>query len=69
MTNPFSLSFGREPLSFIERGRQSREIIDSFSEENTAWQVYMITGVRGTGKTVMLHDIAKYFRKETDWIV
>ena len=69
MTNPFSLSFGREPLSFIERGRQSREIIDSFSEENPACQVYMITGVRGAGKTVMLTDIAKYFRKENDWIV
>ena len=26
MTNPFSLSFGKEPLSFIERGRQSRLI-------------------------------------------
>lgn len=46
MTNPFSLSFGKEPLSFIERGRQSREIIDSFSEENPSCQVYMITGVQ-----------------------
>ena len=69
MTNPFSLSFGKEPLSFIERGRQSREITDSFSEENPSCQVYMITGVRGSGKTVMLTDIAKHFRKEKDWIV
>lgn len=69
MTNPFSLSFGKEPLSFIERGRQSREIIDSFSEENPSCQVYMITGVRGSGKTVLLTDIAKHFRKEADWIV
>ena len=29
----------------------------------------MITGVRGSGKTVMLTDIAKHFRKEKDWIV
>lgn len=69
MTNPFSLSFGKEPLSFIERGRQSREIIDSFVEENPSCQVYMLTGVRGSGKTVMLTDIAKHFRKERDWIV
>lgn len=69
MTNPFSLSFGKEPLSFIERGRQSREIIDGFSEENPSFQVYMITGVRGSGKTVMLTDIAKHFRKEKDWVV
>lgn len=69
MTNPFSLSFGKEPLSFIERGRQSREIIDGFSEENPSCQVYMITGVRGSAKTVMLTDIAKHFCKEKDWIV
>lgn len=29
----------------------------------------MLTGVRGSGKTVMLTDIAKHFRKERDWIV
>ena len=29
----------------------------------------MITGVRGSAKTVMLTDIAKHFRKEKDWIV
>lgn len=69
MTNPFSLSFGKEPLSFIERGRQSREIIDGFSEVNPSCQVYMITGVRGSGKTVMLTDIAKHFRREKDWVV
>ena len=46
MTNPFPLSFGKEPLSFIERGRQSREIIDGFSEKNPSCQVYMITGVQ-----------------------
>ena len=69
MTNPFSLSFGKDPLSFLERGRQSREIIDSFVEENPSCQVYMLTGVRGSGKTVMLTDIAKHFRKERDWIV
>jgi hypothetical protein len=69
MQNPFSLSFGKEPISFIERGKQSREIIDSFSDENPSYQVCMITGVRGSGKTVMLTDIAKYFRESKDWIV
>ena len=32
-------------------------------------QVYMITGVRGTGKTVFLTDSAGYFKKEKNWIV
>jgi hypothetical protein len=29
----------------------------------------MITGVRGSGKTVMLTDIAKHFRENEGWIV
>ena len=29
----------------------------------------MITGVRGSGKTVMLTDISKHFKNEKDWIV
>ena len=28
----------------------------------------MITGVWGSGKTVMLTDISKHFRKDKDWI-
>jgi ribosomal protein L20A (L18A) len=69
MQNPFSLSFGKEPMSFIERGKQRNEIIESFSEENPPYQVCMITGVRGAGKTVMLTEIAKHFREIEGWIV
>ena len=29
----------------------------------------MITGVRRSGKTVMLTDISKHFKNEKDWIV
>lgn len=48
--NPFSLSFGKEPVSLINRNVQSYEIIDTFEDENPAYQVCMITGVRGSGK-------------------
>lgn len=57
--NPFSLSFGKEPVSLINRNVQSYEIIDTFEDENPAYQVCMITGVRGSGKTVMLTEINK----------
>lgn len=69
MENPFSLSFGKEPLSLIDRDRQKREVLDAFQGENPANQVCMITGVRGSGKTVMLTEIAKYFREKPEWIV
>ena len=69
MQNPFSLSFGKTPLSLIDREYQKAEIINSFEGENPATQVYMITGLRGSGKTVMMTDIAKHFRDQKDWIV
>lgn len=69
MQNPFSLSFGKEPLSLINRDLQKSEIIDSFQSDNPATQVCMITGLRGSGKTVILTEIAKYFEQQKDWIV
>lgn len=69
MQNPFSLSFGKKPLSLIDREYQKAEIINSFEGENPASQIYMITGLRGSGKTVMLTDVAKHFRKQDSWTV
>ena len=37
--NPFSLSFGKEPVSLINRNVQSYEIIDTFEDENPTYQV------------------------------
>ena len=67
--NPFSLSFGRTPASYISRDYQSGEILDSFTSENPAYQVCMITGVRGSGKTVALSAIASRLREDSHWIV
>ena len=36
--NPFSLSFGKEPVSLINRNVQSYEIIDTFEDENPTYQ-------------------------------
>ena len=49
--NPFSLSFGKEPINAIRQDMQINEIVEGFTSENPAFQVCMITGVRGTGKT------------------
>ena len=69
MSNPFTLSFGKEPTEFISRLSQTAEILDDFSSLNPASQVYMITGVRGSGKTVMLTMIKKELEKNKEWIV
>lgn len=67
--NPFSLSFGRKPAQYISRLVQTEEIIEDFQQDRPVSQVYMITGVRGAGKTVFMTNIAHEFEEEEDWIV
>ena len=68
MNNPFELTFGIKPNNYISRLRQSDEIVSNFTSE-TGNKVFLITGVRGTGKTVLLSHISKQFENEKDWIV
>lgn len=53
--------------NYISRLQQLKEIISVF--ENSTNHVYMITGVRGTGKTVLLTHVAEYFECKKDWMV
>lgn len=67
--NPFSLTFGKEPVDAISRDKQRNEIVDGFTAENPEFHVCMITGVRGSGKTVMMTEVSAEIRKGKDWIV
>ena len=67
--NPFSISFGREPGSAVSRMAQTSVIEESFSAQNPPVMAYMLTGVRGSGKTVLLTELSNRFRKQKDWIV
>lgn len=69
MDNPFTLTFGKEPLSFISREQEMAEITEGFRQEHPDNQVMMITGVRGSGKTVTLTVISNEIRKTKNWIV
>ena len=66
--NPYNMIFGKEPPQIISRITQSSEVLMSFQEEPPEQQIYMITGVRGCGKTVFMTEIAKELSGE-DWIV
>lgn len=68
MANPFTITFGRKPEEMIERFPQKNEILDSFTAENANQQIYIITGIRGCGKTVLMTEIAERLRREKDWI-
>jgi signal recognition particle GTPase len=66
MNNPFTISFGRQPLRFISRLVEINEVTENFSQIPPSNQVFMITGVRGSGKTMMITEIAKRFAEQND---
>ncbi|MCI5826657.1 MAG: ATP-binding protein [Lachnospiraceae bacterium] len=69
MNNPFTLSFGKKPVQFISRITQTNEIVENFKADVPSNQIYMLTGVRGSGKTVLMTTIANMLREEENWIV
>ncbi len=69
MNNPFTLSFGKKPLQYISRISQTNEIIENFTAQDPSNQIYMITGVRGSGKTVMMTGIANQLKIDEKWVV
>lgn len=69
MTNPYSLVFGETPKQMISRVVQEDQIIKTFKSDSPSQRIFMITGIRGAGKTVFMTNIAKSFKSEDDWIV
>ena len=67
--NPFSLSFGKEPVEAIRRDKQLNEIVEGYTSANPEFQVCMITGVRGSGKTVFMTEVSSEIKNNKDWIV
>lgn len=67
--NPFSTTFGREPDNLIARLEEQQKIIDIFSSDKPSENTFIITGVRGTGKTVLLSTVYNHFKDEDSWVV
>ena len=67
--NPFCLMFGRPPYSLIEREEPYQTIIDTFNSDTPSTFAYIISGILGSGKTVMLSQIANHFSSKKNWIV
>lgn len=67
--NPFTLTFGKQPPLLISRGAETQDIFNTYNSENPVTQTYLIEGIRGSGKTVMMTTIAKELDESPDWIV
>lgn len=69
MSNPFTISFGKKPVDYIDRLNETEAVIEDFSLKNPNSSVYIVTGSRGSGKTVFLSKVSDRFRDMEDWIV
>ena len=67
--NPFTLAFGKKPLQYVSRIVQTDQIMEDYVADPVTNQIYMVTGVRGSGKTVMMTNIAGILSERNDWIV
>lgn len=67
-SNPFSLTFGKKPTEYIIRYENINEIVSAFSDNPSRCQTYLIKGVRGSGKTVLMTAISKELAEKKEWI-
>lgn len=67
-TNPYLLMFGQEPKQIISRESQALTVINEFNASEQSQQCYMVTGLRGTGKTVFVDMIRSKLIKDNKWV-
>ena len=73
MQNPFTTTFSKTPEYTYITTNKTDEILENFSYEKPSESVYKITGVRGSGKTVILakieEELRSEFGKQNGWLV
>ena len=69
MSNPYTLVFGQRPLEIIERTAQAERIIAEFTQERPSNYLNLVTGIRGSGKTVFITQIAHRLKQRDEWEV
>lgn len=73
MQNPFTTTFSKTPEYTYIHTDKTEEILENFIYENPSESVYKITGVRGSGKTVILGKIEEEIRNNqttySNWLV
>ena len=68
IANPFNVSFGEKPSSYISRDSEFDRIVSTFNSPTPESKALIITGPRGCGKTVMLSIVKKHYDTLSDWI-
>ena len=66
--NPFTLTFGKQPHLLIKRNDAIKSVTDMYNAEHSVAQTYLIEGIRGSGKTVLMTTIAKALAADDNWV-
>ena len=73
MQNPFTTTFSKVPENTYIHTEKTDEILENFLYDNPSELVYKITGVRGSGKTVILAKVEEELKsngnKYINWLV
>ena len=67
--NPFTLTFGKQPDEYIARYESTNTILSTFEADHVVSQTYLIEGIRGSGKTVLMTSIAGELASRKEWVV
>ena len=67
--NPFTITFGKQPDKLITRYEDTDRIISTFSADHAVSQTFLIEGIRGSGKTVLMTTVANQLSAKKEWIV
>lgn len=68
MKNPFNIIYGKIPTSLVTRSDAFEKITGAFLDEDTEAATYIVTGIRGSGKTVLLRSVQNEISKRDNWI-
>ena len=73
MQNPFTTTFSKTPENTYIHTDKTDEILENFIYDTPSESVYKITGVRGSGKTVILAKVEQEIRTNknhyANWVV
>ena len=69
MQNPFTMNFGKVPTQYIDRQILIDEIVEELQAEEIQNQCFMLSGTRGSGKTVTMTAIENRLSEDDDWII
>ena len=69
MRNPFDTAFGRVPAIILDRTDLVERIAEDLHYYNSPYRTTLISGLRGSGKTVLLTDICEQLRQQDNCIV